>query len=257
MVTIEQDIETYLQQLSQIHREEIGQMRAARRHKLLALLCFLFFIVLRLWVLAIYEKDFTLMTFCSLCTLATFHMWRRGTRENMSHDLQIAATLRELVAAMDLESGRGGSRGPGSSSFNGVGSQSKSRWQRFLWSEQGDSGGGIADNGKTQDDALQQPQEEESTPDEVDHQTNREAELCSICLCEYENCNSVVRLPCDHLFHDDCLDKWVQNNFRCPLCNEDLRSEEEIEQSAQANQSLIQIEEQRRLNDGGIMIFRF
>ena len=69
--------------------------------------------------------------------------------------------------------------------------------------------------------------------------------------------HSVVRLPCDHLFHDDCLDKWVQNNFRCPLCNEDLRSEEEIEQSAQANQSLIQIEEQRRLNDGGIMIFRF
>ncbi|KAL7554006.1 hypothetical protein ACHAWF_017362, partial [Thalassiosira exigua] len=45
---------------------------------------------------------------------------------------------------------------------------------------------------------------------------------CSICLCEYEAGERVVRLPCDHFFHEGCLSSWTTNHVRCPLCNADL-----------------------------------
>eukprot|EP00804_Cyclotella_cryptica_P012604 CCRYP_014744-RA/>CCRYP_014744-RA protein AED:0.28 eAED:0.28 QI:0/-1/0/1/-1/1/1/0/466 len=51
---------------------------------------------------------------------------------------------------------------------------------------------------------------------------NEEEPSCSICLCEYEKGESVMRLPCNHLYHESCLDSWVTNHVRCPLCNYDL-----------------------------------
>ncbi|KAG7213040.1 hypothetical protein KM043_002371 [Ampulex compressa] len=33
-------------------------------------------------------------------------------------------------------------------------------------------------------------------------------EKCTICLSEFEDCESVRRLPCLHLFHTDCVDQW-------------------------------------------------
>jgi len=56
LMDFELDIANYLHLLSDYHRRKVVAMRATRHHKPFALLCFLFFIVLRLWVLAIYEK---------------------------------------------------------------------------------------------------------------------------------------------------------------------------------------------------------
>eukprot|EP00520_Triparma_pacifica_P001785 CAMPEP_0118637762 /NCGR_PEP_ID=MMETSP0785-20121206/3323_1 /TAXON_ID=91992 /ORGANISM="Bolidomonas pacifica, Strain CCMP 1866" /LENGTH=294 /DNA_ID=CAMNT_0006528965 /DNA_START=135 /DNA_END=1016 /DNA_ORIENTATION=- len=256
--SLEQDIELYLQQLSYIHSQEAATMRTQRRHKLLALLCFLFFIVLRLWVMAIYEQDVALMIFCSLCTLATFHMWRRGAREiDAPQDVQIAATLRDIVTAMDLEAGSGR---VGEQANNGVGGPSKSRWQRFAWGEQMttgsdadasevdkvDEGDKDDQNYKDDKDSVEAQQVEEGNVTAAVHQTaiSESADTCSICLCEYEGSCKVVRLPCGHMFHDACLDQWVQNHFRCPLCNEDLRSEDEVRISQHRNESgLIRVEE--------------
>jgi len=46
--------------------------------------------------------------------------------------------------------------------------------------------------------------------------------FCSICLCEYERSEVIVKLPCSHIFHEDCISTWTCNHFRCPLCNFDL-----------------------------------
>lgn len=45
-------------------------------------------------------------------------------------------------------------------------------------------------------------------------------EACSICLAEFESEDLVSQPPkCSHVFHTDCIDKWVErNNFTCPLC---------------------------------------
>lgn len=47
---------------------------------------------------------------------------------------------------------------------------------------------------------------------------------CSICLCEYELGDRLVRLPCGHVYHDECVGAWTSDHVRCPLCNFDLES---------------------------------
>lgn len=49
-------------------------------------------------------------------------------------------------------------------------------------------------------------------------------EKCTICLSEFEDCESVRRLPCMHLFHIDCVDQWLCTNKRCPICRVDIET---------------------------------
>jgi len=41
---------------------------------------------------------------------------------------------------------------------------------------------------------------------------------CSVCLADFEEADSVRRLPCGHDFHQGCIDIWLCRNKRCPLC---------------------------------------
>ena len=53
---------------------------------------------------------------------------------------------------------------------------------------------------------------------------NDENKKCVICLEEFENNNLINTLPCAHIFHSECLKKWIPNNPNCPTCRLDLRS---------------------------------
>ena len=41
-------------------------------------------------------------------------------------------------------------------------------------------------------------------------------ELCTICLEDIEEDKS--RLPCDHVYHGNCIQQWLQKNCTCPIC---------------------------------------
>ncbi|CAI9116381.1 OLC1v1017511C1 [Oldenlandia corymbosa var. corymbosa] len=43
---------------------------------------------------------------------------------------------------------------------------------------------------------------------------------CSICLSEYADGDKARQLRCNHVFHNKCLDKWLQagSHATCPLC---------------------------------------
>lgn len=43
---------------------------------------------------------------------------------------------------------------------------------------------------------------------------------CSICLVEYNDCDSVIILPCNprHNFHANCIKEWLRNRNVCPIC---------------------------------------
>jgi hypothetical protein len=46
--------------------------------------------------------------------------------------------------------------------------------------------------------------------------------LCVVCQ-ENMNKNDIVRkLSCNHYFHHRCIDKWLETNKKCPLCNYEL-----------------------------------
>ncbi|KAI3935133.1 hypothetical protein MKX01_031400 [Papaver californicum] len=45
------------------------------------------------------------------------------------------------------------------------------------------------------------------------------ANTCSICLQEYQPKETLKSLSaCDHFFHADCIDVWLQINSTCPVC---------------------------------------
>jgi len=44
-------------------------------------------------------------------------------------------------------------------------------------------------------------------------------EECSICYQNYKR-KKAVKLPCDHIFHDECIKKWIDDKNTCPLCRD-------------------------------------
>ena len=42
---------------------------------------------------------------------------------------------------------------------------------------------------------------------------------CTFCLNEYEDRE---KLKCGHLFHNECLDSWLDNEKVCPVCKEEV-----------------------------------
>ncbi|GMI15550.1 hypothetical protein TrLO_g1351 [Triparma laevis f. longispina] len=221
-------------------------IRSARRHKLFALICFLFFIVVRLWVLAILERDWFLMSFCFLCTVSTVKAWRK---ERSRGDVELSNALGEIMRS--LEGGGGG---------GGVGGEEKGNWKRFKYDEGGDTSledmeAGSANKG------LPAPPASPSRAHHTQAQANLdEQNTCSICICEYEPSDTCVQLPCGHIYHDECLEQWIENHHKCPLCNMDLRAEEvrvrEEQRSVRREEERRQREEQHnRMQQSGIMVF--
>ncbi|CAD8133135.1 unnamed protein product [Paramecium octaurelia] len=48
------------------------------------------------------------------------------------------------------------------------------------------------------------------------HNSFTQKDICSICLCSIQN--QGILLPCKHLFHIKCIEKWFFENNSCPIC---------------------------------------
>lgn len=53
------------------------------------------------------------------------------------------------------------------------------------------------------------------------NETKNEKVFCSI--CQDEGYGIYRKLYCDHLFHIDCIDRWLINNCICPMCRKCLK----------------------------------
>nr|GMD16891.1 E3 ubiquitin-protein ligase RHA2B-like [Ipomoea batatas] len=52
-----------------------------------------------------------------------------------------------------------------------------------------------------------------------------EAVECAVCLCKIEEGEEVRDLRCNHIFHRDCLDRWLATGRNsCPLCRTQVKS---------------------------------
>jgi hypothetical protein len=63
---------------------------------------------------------------------------------------------------------------------------------------------------------------ESSTQQTNNHSNNQR--LCSICQGNYIN-GTIIRkiIHCNHFYHQNCLDEWLENNTKCPECQYDIR----------------------------------
>jgi len=50
--------------------------------------------------------------------------------------------------------------------------------------------------------------------------TTKKEDSCSICFEKYKRLDRLKELkPCDHSYHAKCIDEWLTNEKRCPVCN--------------------------------------
>ena len=48
---------------------------------------------------------------------------------------------------------------------------------------------------------------------------------CVICQEQYKVGDKVIRLPCGHIFHEECALQWLQKHNTCPYCRKELPSD--------------------------------
>ena len=53
---------------------------------------------------------------------------------------------------------------------------------------------------------------------------DEENKKCIICLDEYKNNDKVIYLPCIHFFHKKCINRWLKNKPKCPICQYEIKS---------------------------------
>ncbi|GFP82741.1 E3 ubiquitin-protein ligase ring1-like [Phtheirospermum japonicum] len=53
-----------------------------------------------------------------------------------------------------------------------------------------------------------------------------EIESCSVCLEELPVGAVVSTLPCSHVFHSDCILKWLNKSHYCPICRFEMPIDE-------------------------------
>merc|ERR1712032_1527702 len=56
--------------------------------------------------------------------------------------------------------------------------------------------------------------------DEAPQEEASEEFICSVCLLGLEPGEQVRTLPCGHVFHRPCVDRWFSRSNRCPLCRQ-------------------------------------
>ena len=217
---------------------ELEEERELTQRRTSACILLAVFVLFRLWIEAIIQADFGLLLLCLVGTSWTARFIRHnrereeeldrriaayienaegGTNEVNRADLRVLSFQAQLALAI-MESqrnlGQGGFGHPdGTHGANrGVSDGAKEHWQHFQH-----KANGLAPNAsKGGYGSVAQEDEKAASEEEVAH--------CSICLGEYEDGESLVRLPCSHVYHDECVSSWTNNHIRCPLCNFDLES---------------------------------
>ena len=204
---------------------DLEEERELARRRVSACVLVAAFILFRLWIQAVATGDLALLLMCLFFTSWTARFIRHnrereeeldrliieynenGNEEISRNDVRMLSFQAQLALAI-IESQRemmqGGFGNPdGPENMPGVSDEAMGYWDKFDYKDNLVLPG-------------QSKQFEIASDEEEPH--------CSICLCEYEEGDKLVCLPCKHVYHADCVGSWCKNHTRCPLCNLDLES---------------------------------
>lgn len=188
------------------------------------------FLLFKLWIEALTQADFGLLMLCLVGTswCARFIRHNREREEELDRRIQAymenneegevpdfrMLSFQAQLALAIMESQRqmmqGGYGHPdGHAEHAGVSDEARSRWEKFKF--------------KTVEDAPPSTEKKGDYGSVVQEDVD-ESPSCTICLGEYEAGDELVRLPCSHCYHNECIGAWTAEHSKCPLCNLDLES---------------------------------
>jgi hypothetical protein len=77
-----------------------------------------------------------------------------------------------------------------------------------------------------QDPVIVRPSQQEINTNTTIVDISSSNEVCSICQESIIQPQTLIRRInfCNHIFHDTCINTWLQQNVRCPTCRHDIRS---------------------------------
>ena len=73
---------------------------------------------------------------------------------------------------------------------------------------------------------------------------------CAVCICDFEECDELIRLPCGHVFHKDCVSTWLNEHNTCPTCRYELPTEDIEKESIRLKKM-----KERFGGDDGVKVF--
>ncbi|KAI8379417.1 uncharacterized protein BYT42DRAFT_326113 [Radiomyces spectabilis] len=63
------------------------------------------------------------------------------------------------------------------------------------------------------DEVIESLKKRSLTEEEIGRQAD-----CAVCKDEFAKVEQVIELPCQHIFHEDCIKPWLKMNGTCPVC---------------------------------------
>merc|ERR1719189_1419451 len=93
----------------------------------------------------------------------------------------------------------------------------------------------VADQGNVDalpTDTYKANESEQSDEEQNNEQSEeKEVESCSICLEPFKNGDTIKRLPCMHIFHQNEIDRWLlTGNDKCPICRMPINGQQQQQQ---------------------------
>eukprot|EP00573_Skeletonema_grethae_P002235 CAMPEP_0201691386 /NCGR_PEP_ID=MMETSP0578-20130828/4557_1 /ASSEMBLY_ACC=CAM_ASM_000663 /TAXON_ID=267565 /ORGANISM="Skeletonema grethea, Strain CCMP 1804" /LENGTH=484 /DNA_ID=CAMNT_0048176577 /DNA_START=43 /DNA_END=1497 /DNA_ORIENTATION=+ len=192
----------------------------------------------------------------------------------VSFQAQLAMAILESQRQMFENGGYGGNDHPSSDNGPGVTDEAKQSWTRVEWGKcdetteklraviqtktggEGGDYGSVSMEDKDNNPEVQSVSSSQLSAEMMNENSTSSSSLskleeggllvksldeeepsCSICLCEYENGETVTKLPCNHIYHESCLSSWTESHVRCPLCNYDLMTGFEQPESVRNQQN--------------------
>jgi hypothetical protein len=211
-------------------RELEEERELARRRTSVCLLIGVF-LLFRLWIEALTQADFGLLMLCLVGTswCARFIRHNREREEELDRRIQAymensqdgegrpdfrMLSFQAQLALAIMESQRqmmqGGFGHPdGHAERSGVSDVVRSTWERF--------------NYKSVEN-VPAASDKKGEYGSVGQHDGCEPPSCTICLGDYEDGEELVKLPCGHTYHNECIGAWTAEHSKCPLCNLDLES---------------------------------
>nr|XP_027804673.1 E3 ubiquitin-protein ligase RNF181 isoform X2 [Marmota flaviventris] len=76
---------------------------------------------------------------------------------------------------------------------------------------------------------------------------------CPVCLLEFEEQETVIEMPCHHLFHSNCILPWLSKTNSCPLCRHELPTDDDTYEEHRRDKARKQQQQHRLENLHGAM----